>query len=114
MANSNDLKLAGIADWEVSKPEKKKSRTRKATLVEPEVMETDEDYGEKEDRACRGCPWRSGQGGRVPEQGPSAGSSAVHSSSASLRKRPHDVIASHPRPYKTIRKKQRGLVSVRF
>lgn len=55
-ANSNDLKLAEIADWEVSEPKTKRVRKRKVTLVEPEEMETDEDYGEEEDRVTRQQP----------------------------------------------------------
>lgn len=49
-AHANDLKLDKIADWEVSEPKTKRARTRKATLVEPEEMETDKDSGEEEDR----------------------------------------------------------------
>lgn len=49
-AHANNLKLAEIAAWEVSEPKTKKARMRKATLVEPKEMETDED-SEEEERA---------------------------------------------------------------
>lgn len=49
-AHANDLKLAEVANWEMSEPKAKKKRTRRATLVEPEGLETDEDSEEEEDR----------------------------------------------------------------
>lgn len=44
------LMLANQADWRISEPKKKRAKTKKETLVEPEEMETDKDSGEEEGR----------------------------------------------------------------
>lgn len=46
--HANDLKLAEIADWEGTESWDKESQKRKATLAEPEEMETDENSEEDE------------------------------------------------------------------
>lgn len=46
--HANDLKLAEIADWEETELWDKESWKRKATLVKPEEMETDENSEEDE------------------------------------------------------------------
>lgn len=48
--HANDLKMAEVANWEISEPKTKKARTRKATLLELEKIETDGDSGEEKDR----------------------------------------------------------------
>lgn len=49
-AHANDLKLAQIDDWELTEPRNKKERMRKATFMEREKMETDEDFEKEEER----------------------------------------------------------------
>lgn len=92
-ANANDLKLAEVADLEISEPKSKKTRMRKATFVELEYMETEEDSEEDEDTDKKVLVlWRD----------PPLMASDVHSSSVSLLSR--GVTALPPSPHKSGRK----------
>lgn len=88
----------------------KRARTRKATLVWPEEIETDGDSdvekiegNQQPEEGDHSDPDKLVQ---VLERSPSTGANSVHSTSLSLRKSPRRGIAPRPRPYSILKSKE--------